>query len=544
MLLAVACGELRAQVVPRITVGRLRIELERVVDVPGTTMSLPLYMDTAGDGSGRFFFPEKSARLLVRDNGVFSTFLDLRSEAVTTGERGLLGLAFHPGYADPLSPGFRKLYTFHSVPIDTGAAVDFTSNVAPVTHHNVLTEWQVSASNPNQVDVTTRREIFREAHISDLHNAGTVTFGPDGYLYGSIGTAPFGSAQMLTAQNNSDIMGTIYRIDPLDPALTPSSTDPVSSNGKYRIPASNPFVVNNSNPNALDEIFAYGMRNPYRFSVDPDTGLVFAGDVGQGASEEVNVVPLGGNMGWPYYEGTFPGTVSPPSPPPATVAPLAQYRHTDGRAVVGGFVYRGSIPELQGKYIFGEFSWGSGSFFTTNGRLLWLDPFDELGNVKNPSEVAIHEFATGDSCSQSLVPGSCFLDMTLVAFGTDDDGELYAIGARDTSRSIVYKFVDAFYVPEGDYNEDQTVDDADYSVWRAAYGKAPQRIGYGADGNADNLVDAADYVVWRKHFGESTAEPGSGNKSAPEPSTMISVVIGFLACMWSRQMRSLGRERS
>ncbi len=489
-------------------------------------------MDTAGDGSGRLFFPEKDGRLRMLDSGVFSTFLDLSSEVITTSERGLLGIAFHPGFANSASPGYRRLYTFHSVPVPAvPVPVDFTSNTGSISHHNVLTEWQVSAVNSGQVDITTRREIFREAHVSTIHNAGTIVFGPDGYLYGSIGTAPSGAAQNLTAQNNADILGTIYRIDPVDPSLTPGSADPISPNGKYRNPATNPFA---SDPAALDEIFAFGLRNPYRFSVDPNTGLVFAGDVGQGAREEVDVVPLGGNMGWPYAEGTIGGTVTPPVPPPTMLPPIAEYTHADGRAIVGGHIYRGSIPELQGKYIFGEFSWGTDAFFSSSGRLLWLDPFDEMGNVKDPSQITIEELSRGESCSETLsTTGLCTLDITLLGFGVDDDQELYAVGSR-SGRGIVYKFASAFFLPHGDYNENGTVDDADYTVWQSAVGDT-SRIGYGADGNADGKIDAADYVVWRAHYGE-TAGPGSGGVSegAPEPSTLILAVVGLVAALWSR----------
>jgi hypothetical protein len=206
--------------------------------------------------------------------------------------------------------------------------------------------------------------------------------------------------------------------------------------------------------------------------------------------------------------------------------------------VVGGFVYRGSIPELQGKYIFGEFSWGppGAGFYTTNGRLLAIDPFDDMGNIKDPSEVSIQELSRGDSCSQTL-NGLCTLDMALLGIGTDEDGELYAIGVRGTNRSIVYKIVDAFYLPEGDYNEDGTVDDDDYTVWRAAFGATPGgsqvRRGYGTDGNADGVGDAADYVIWRKHFGESTVGGEAGSDNVPEPCTLFSAVVGLLGAVCS-----------
>jgi glucose/arabinose dehydrogenase len=536
LAILVVCNFALAQVnPPRITVGRLRIELERIVDQPSSVLNLPLNMAAANDGSSRLFFLEKTGRVRTLDGGTFSTFLDLSAETYFQSESGLLGLAFHPGYSNPASPGYRKLYTYHSVPIDAGATVDFTSTVGTINHHNVVTEWQVDAANPLQVDVSTRREIFREAHVSDIHNAGTLAFGPDGYLYGSIGAAPMGTSQQISAQQKTNLMGKIYRIDPLDPASSPSSSDPISANGKYRVPADNPFV---NDANALDEIFAYGLRNPYRFSVDPDTGLLFAGDVGQGSREEVDVVPLGGNMGWPYYEGTKNGTVTPPDPAPAVVAPLTEYSHADGRAIVGGHVYRGSIPALQGKYIFGEFSWGSGAFYTTNGRLLWLDPFDEMGNLKGSSEISIQELSRGESCAETLNSnGLCTLDMTLLSLGVDADGELYAIGVKTAVRSIVYKFVDAYFLPEGDYNEDGTVENDDRAVWQSAFGTTPGgtqvRFGYGADGNADGSIDAADYVLWRKMFEHSAGSGGLSN--VPEPSMSLAAIVVFVAGVATRR---------
>jgi glucose/arabinose dehydrogenase len=546
------CIPALAQTVPRVTAGRLRVELDRIIDQPqATDLYFPLYVTTAHDGSDRLFFAEKgtgpgtNVRIRVRDNatGIIRTFLNLIGEAISTSERGLLGLAFHPGYADPLSPGYRKLYTYHSVPINAGATVDFTSNVAPISHHNLVTEWQVSASDPNLVDISTRREIFREAHPSDIHNAGTLTFGPDGYLYGSIGTAPTGTLQLLTSQDNSDILGTIFRIDPLDPSLTPTSTDPISANGKYRIPANNPFV---NDPTALDEIFAYGLRNPYRFSVDPVTGLVFAGDVGQGSREEVDVVPLGGNMGWPYMEGTKLGPVTMPNPAPTLVAPIAEYTHADGRAIVGGHVYRGSIPALEGKYVFGDFTDNNGNFFAGTGRLFYIDPFDAEGEINDPANIRIREIMTAPAtCAQTLnSDGACTFDAVLMAFGVDDDNELYAVGIKG-GKAVVYKFTDAYLLPEGDYNEDGVVDAADFTLWRDTLG---QTVGFGseADGDGSGVIDMADYDVWKMHFGETTLA-GAGSSSGagsgvPEPTTLLLAMIGFLAAGWAR--RRSRRRRS
>jgi len=435
----------------QIQVGNLQVELQRVININNTgILNGALDLAIPPDGSGRMFVAEKQGRIQLCTFSSCTTALDLRSEMYTSGANGLMGITFHPGFANPSSPGYRKLYTHHTVLPSThpGATVDFPSPpLAAIDHHNVITEWQMSTSNPNVVDVSTRREVFRESHVGVLHNGGTLTWGPDGYLYGSIGTPALSTAQHLTAQDNSNLYGTIYRIDPIDPALTPSSPNPISANGKYRIPADNPFV----NQAGLDEIFAYGLRHPYRFSVDRATGLVFVGDVGQGWIEEVSVAPPGGNLGWPYREGTTNWTIPTPNPPPTMINPIAEYTHEDGRSVIGGFVYRGSIRALRGKYIFGEFSWGTGGFVAHMGRMLWIDPFDSHGNLKPISQNVIQEMEMGPiSCASTLnVNGACTLDITLFSIATDPQGEIYFIGTRGGGRQIVYKIVDAYFlVPE------------------------------------------------------------------------------------------------
>ena len=394
-----------AAVPPRVVTGRLRIEMDRLVNTPASNLSFPTTtMAFAPGDTGRLFMVEKGGfsppaaavpgRIRIFENNTISTFLDLSSEVYSANENGLLGLAFHPDYADPVSPGYRKLYTYHSVATDANATVDFPSPFA-VEHHNVITEWQVSAGNPNQVDVSSRREVFRESHPEFQHNAGTITFGADGYLYGAIGNPGGNSAQLLSAQNNSNLLGKVYRIDPLDPSATPMSADPISANGKYRIPADNPFV---SDPQALDEIFAYGFRNPYRFSIDSQTGMLFVGDVGQGTTEEVSMVTAGGNYGWPYRQGNDPGVLALPSPAPTLVAPIAEYSHSDGKAIVGGYVYRGSIAALQGIYVYGDFT-DNNNFFLGKGKLLFSEVFDEEGNLKSPENVRVEQILSA--------PGTC-----------------------------------------------------------------------------------------------------------------------------------------
>ena len=253
------------------------------------------------------------------------------------------------------------------------------------------------------------------------HNGCTLLFRPsDHYLYISLGDGgaanDTGAGHNPTTGNGQDlttVLGKLLRIDPLDPALTSSSGDPVSANGKYRVPSSNPFVATTQPPNRVAEIYALGLRNPFRYSFDAPTDTLVLGDVGQDHVEEIDLVQAAKNYGWNRKEGTFlfnstNGNVSfDSSPDPALTNPLAQYSHDDGIAVLGGFVYRGSaVLALPGKYIFGDLA-APGS---VSGRLFYLDDLNSsvirefrIGNVERP------------------------LGLLLKGFGQDANGELYVL---------------------------------------------------------------------------------------------------------------------
>jgi glucose/arabinose dehydrogenase len=508
---------------PPVVASRLRVELTRVVDRPSPAdLAFPTVgMAFAPGNDDRMYFLEKgngsltSSRIRVLENGVYSTFLQLSGEVDARNENGLLGMAFHPGYSDPASPGYRKLYTYHSTP--AAATPDFTTIFA-ADHDNVITEWQVDANNPLVVDPTSRREVLREAHPDYEHNAGTITFGPDGYLYGAFGTPYDDTAMALRAQNNSDLLGTVIRIDPLAPTSTPSSANPISANGKYRIPADNPFVADSS---ALSEIYAYGFRNPYRFSVDPVSGKLFVGDVGQNTTEEVHVVEPGGNYGWPFLQGNDPGVVPMPDPAPSLAAPIAAYDHANGTAIVGGYVYRGPLQALQGKYIFGDFS--SNFFgFQASGKLFISDVFDAAGNLKDPSEIRVEEILTEPvTCAASINPG-CGLDTVQFSFAQDSLGNLYSLGVS-ASQVIVYKITGAYYLAVGDFNETGTVSAADYTVWRDALGQLVPN-GQSADANGDGVVNFDDYLIWRANFGQTAGQGTVVQPPVPEPSSLLIVL--------------------
>lgn len=510
--------------------GRLEIDLGTVyMGSDGTEMRVPNNLrQPLGEDSDRLFVVSTLGQINVIQDGTASTFLDLSEEAIFGTETGLLGMAFHPGFSDPLSPGFHKLYTLHSVEVDPAATVRFSIPGKTVTHHNVLTEWQVDPNNPNLVDLSTRREIYREAHPSvAIHNAGAIDFGPDGYLYISTGTPP---GVQSNTQLYDNIHGKVLRIDPMAPEETPASLDPVSDNGQYRIPASNPFVTD---PEALGEIFAYGFRNPFRMSVDSETGIVFAGDVGQGQREEVDAVLPGQNYGWPYWEGTLPGLTALPDPAPETVMPLAEYSNFaqggDGRAVIGGFVYRGSIEALQGKYVFGDLTFGSGPYGTNPGRLFWIDPYDEFGDLKDPNDIEISEFRLSEETCDMVagtppVGGGCQFDLTLYGFGVDANGELYVLG-EEANIARVYKITNAEFVIPGDFDRNQIVNGDDLTRWAGDFG-----LNGSSDADNDGDSDGVDFLAWQRSFTHLTSV------AVPEPTCWM-LWAGFLIVFGSRLRR-------
>lgn len=378
-------GSAIADPLPPIPKGDITISLQ----VVASGLAAPLGVTAPDDNSGRLFIYDQGGTVTLVLNGVQqpTPCLDVSSRLVPLGlfpplnydERGLLGFACHPDFAT--NP---KVYTYTTEPAGSGPA-DFTTTqpAAGFDHQNVVAEWSMAPGNPGVVDPASRREILRIDHPQFNHDGGTLRFGPDGMLYISIGDGgrgddegeghhPDGNAQQI-----DNIYGSILRIN-----VDGSN----SANGRYGIPADNPFVGRAG----LDEIWAYGLRNPYAFSFDRTTGELYVGDAGQNKVEEIDVVSKGANMGWRLKEGSFffdpngtsAGYVSPiPDRPfPADlVDPVAEYDHDDGSAVIGGFVYRASgIPELAGKYVTGDF----GGFSAPTGRLFYLDGANGLKELR------------------------------------------------------------------------------------------------------------------------------------------------------------------
>lgn len=274
-------------------------------------LNQPLYVTAPPGDTSRLFIVEKTGTIKILDlnrSQVLATpFLNVSVDS--SGERGLLGLAFDPDYE---SNGFFYIYRT----VTTPAA------------HNVVERYNVSA-NASVADAASRQTILNLDNLSGAtnHNAGWIGFGPDGDLYIDVGE----NANGANAQTLSNLLGKVLRID-------------VEHGLPYQIPSDNPFV---GTPGARGEIFAYGLRNPWRSSFDSATGALFIGDVGEGTIEEINLGQKSANYGWPNAEG--------PSTNPAFTNPIAFYNHSVGQSITGGYVYRGESDGLNGQYFYADF---------------------------------------------------------------------------------------------------------------------------------------------------------------------------------------------
>jgi len=322
----------------------------------------------------------------------------------------LLGVATHPNFAQhPL------VYTYTSEP--PGPMADFAipmPNGKTNNNQSVIAEWHVDAVNTNRLDPASRRELLRLDKPEANHNAGCMRFGPDGFLYFTVGDGGAADDQGPghldggNAQNKGRILGKVLRID-VDTRT--------SANGQYGIPTDNPFV---GQPGVVQEIYAYGLRNPFSFSFDRQTGDLLLGDVGQNQIEEVDRITKGGNFGWSIKEGSFLFnangtnngfvTQTPVREVPADlIDPITEYDHDEGDAVIGGYMYRGTaMPSLQGKYITGDLGQADEGKM---GRLFVWD-----GSQLEELRIGIEDRALG---------------LFLKGFGQDSDGELYVFGSTN-----------------------------------------------------------------------------------------------------------------
>ena len=346
-------------------------QLSFEVAFPNLTFNAPIDFEHADDGSDRLYVSERDGRVMVFENqpeaSSLTAFLDIRGQVSTSGEGGLLGLAFHPDYAE--NGYFYVSYTLSN---------PFRSRISRFTR---------AAADPEQADPASELVLIEIAQPFNNHNGGDLAFGPDGYLYASFGDGGAGGDPLENGQNPETLLGSILRFDVDGGGADPDCGGPSAN---YTVPDN---VLADGPGGNCDEIFAYGLRNPFRFSFDRQTGSLWAGDVGQGALEEVDIIANGDNLGWNTYEGTscFDG----PCDPEGITFPVWEYGRSQGNSITGGFVYRGSaVPELAGRYVYADF--GSGRIWALNA---------ESGEAEN-EEV----FDTA---------------LNIPSFGEDADGELY-----------------------------------------------------------------------------------------------------------------------
>ncbi len=297
------------------------------VAFPNLTFTNALDLQHAGDGSNRIFVVEQAGKIKVFPNqkniNTTKTFLDITDRVTSGGETGLLGLAFHPD--------FKNNGYFY---------VNYT---APNPLRTVISRFKVSTSNPDSAEKNSEQILLTFNQPYSNHNGGCVAFGADGYLYIGAGDGGSGGDPDNNAQNISNYLGKILRIDVNNPQA------PLN----YGIPNSNPFA-DSTNANIKKEIYAWGLRNPWRFSFDPVTGFLWCGDVGEGNWEEVDLISRGKNYGWRCYEGLHAYNTNGCNG--IYEAPIWEYSHTVGFSITGGYVYRGqNVPELYGKYIYGDY---------------------------------------------------------------------------------------------------------------------------------------------------------------------------------------------
>jgi uncharacterized repeat protein (TIGR03806 family) len=358
--------------------------LQVVQAFPNLTFSQPLYITHAPDGTNRLFVVEKTGRIYVFDNQnntrTKTLFFDLSRRVFTRSEAGLLGFAFHPNFKVN-----RLIYVYYSA---------LNSNPR-MPHSSFVSSFRVEARNPSKVDMSTETVLMEIEQPYNNHNGGMIAFGKDGYLYISVGDGGSANDPLNHGQNLNSLLGAILRID----------VDKKENGKNYAIPKDNPFV---GQAGAKPEIWAYGLRNVWRFSFDRLTGDLWAGDVGQKTKEEIDLIVKGGNYGWRTMEGTLCFRPATNCNKKDLILPVFEHGRGDARSITGGYVYRGKkFASLYGSYVYGDYVTGK----------IWGLRYD--GKAVTRQGLLVDSFRK------------------LVSFGEDKDGELYFV---DIVQGRIYTF--------------------------------------------------------------------------------------------------------
>ncbi len=366
---------------------------------PNIALQRPIWFCEAPDASTRKFVIEQRGRILILPSDSQATnaevFLDISDrKPIASNEEGLLGLAFHPQFK---SNG--KFYIYYS---------------QQNPRRSVVSEFTVSKADRNKADLATERVLFEQPQPYPNHNGGCTLFGPDGFLYVSLGDGGSAKDPHGNGQNLKTILGKIIRID----------VNSRTGSLQYGIPKDNPFVGKGNG--VREEIWAFGLRNVWRFSFDRDTGELWAGEVGQDKFEEVNVITKGGNYGWNWREAFHPFKTNGVPPSDAKfIDPVIEYphltiydtntTHSPGLSITGGYVYRGQkLPGLRGAYVYADFASGTiWALRRENGRVV------------------------ESSALYSTMKGTPVKNVA--SFGEDNHGELYVLAFDGTVNGRIYE---------------------------------------------------------------------------------------------------------
>ena len=374
---------------PSLTRADTPSDVEVVKAFPKLRINRPILVTNAGDGSGRLFVPSQLGTIYVMPNDQAveepAVFLDFSDHVVyqdKENEKGFLGMAFHPKYRE--NGEFFVYYT------PTGT---------PKPHTAIVSRFRVSKDDPNKADPASEEEILRIEHPFWNHKGGTLAFGPDGYLYIAVGDGGLANDPYGNGQNLKTLLGKILRID----------VDHHDADKKYAVPKDNPFVADGQ---ARGEIWAYGLRNPWRIAFDRQTGTLWCADVGQDLWEEIDLITKGGNYGWNLREGVHKFGPKGVAARGDLIEPIWEYHHETGKSITGGHVYRGKkFPQLAGCYLYADYVSGK----------VWALKYDE----------AAKKVVANYSIAGNIMP--------IMSFGEDEQGESYY--TTDTGQIYTFQAV-------------------------------------------------------------------------------------------------------
>lgn len=356
----------------------------------------PVAMDCPKDGSGRMFICEQNGKIKIIKNQKVNAipFLDLGSKVdkgnMFYSEKGLLGIAFHPNYKTN-----GRFFIYYSAP----------SIVKSSEHKSILAEYKVS-SNPDIAHSGSEKILMEIEQPQMNHNGGQLAFGPDGQLYIGLGDGGGAGDEHGSIGNGQDLNTLLGKMLRININNVPAQN---TSRKNYSIPSDNPFI---NNKNIKPEIWAYGLRNPWRFSFDKKTGKLFCADVGQDKWEEIDLIEKGKNYGWRLMEGKHCYEPEVNCNQSGLTLPIAEYPHQTGICVTGGYVYRGNaIKYLQGKYIFGDWK----------GKLFYLE--------ENTKGWELKDLILTDKNDNDL-------GLNINSFGEDENGEVYILAQKNTGTVI------------------------------------------------------------------------------------------------------------